>query len=143
MQKKLDDIDKKLKFDVPERYFEDLPMKIQKRVESENRKNYSLKVPSWSLAMTAAVAVIVGFLFVWNGSDSSVEDLLAEIPDDDLIAYIEELNLDTYDLAAAFPESSEEIEFEDVEMMEGLEIEDLSIDDILLEYDIEEEKLEI
>ena len=68
---------------------------------------------------------------------------MAEIPEEELMAYVEELNLDAYDLASAFPETTEELEFEDIEMMEEWNMEDLPIDDILLEYNIEEEKLEI
>ena len=143
MNKKLDDIEKKLNMKVPEGYFEELPMKIQKRIEMEQSSSTSFKIPSWSLAMAASIVVIIGFIFFWDGNNTSVEELLAEIPEEELMAYVEELNLDAYDLATAFPETTEELEFEDIEMMDELEVDDLSIDDILLEYNIEEEKLEI
>jgi len=143
MNKKLDDIEKKLNMKVPEGYFEELPMKIQKRIEMEQSSSNSFKIPAWSLAMAASIVVIVGFIFFWGGKNTSVEELLAEIPEEELMAYVEELNLDAYDLATAFPETTEELEFEDIEMMDELEVDDLSIDDILLEYNIEEEKLEI
>ena len=143
MAKRLDDIEKRIDFQVPEGYFEDLPMKIQKRIELEKPKRSSLRVPSWSMAMAASVLLILGFFLIWNENETSVEDLLAEIPEEELMAYVEELNLDAYDLASAFPETTEELEFEDIEMMEEWNMEDLPIDDILLEYNIEEEKLEI
>ena len=143
MNKKLDDIEKKLNMKVPEGYFEELPMRIQKRIEMEQSSSTSFKIPSWSLAMAASIVVIIGFIFFWDGNNTSVEELLAEIPEEELMAYVEELNLDAYDLATAFPETTEELEFEDIEMMDELEVDDLSIDDILLEYNIEEEKLEI
>lgn len=141
MNKKLDDIEKKLK--VPEGYFEELPMRIQKRIEMEQSGSPSFKIPAWSLAMAASIVVIIGFIFIWDGNNTTVEELIAEIPEEELIAYVEQLHLDAYDLAVAFPETTEELEFKDIEMMDELEVDDLSIDDILLEYNIEEEKLEI
>jgi len=143
MRKKLDDIEKKMGFEVPEGYFKDLPMKIQERVQSEKKERAPLKIPSWSMAMAASVVVLVSFLVFLNSPNASLEELLADVPEEALVAYIEELDLDTYDLATAFPEATNELEFEDIEIMDGLEIEDVSIDDVLLEYNLEEENLEI
>ena len=138
MNKKIKDIDKNLNFQVPDGYFEDLPLKIQKRIEEEKPKSRNLKLPVWSFTMAASIVLIISFALLF-GSDNSnnAENLLAEVSEEDLVAYIEELDLDEYDLATTFPETTDELEFEDIEMMDGLDLEDHSIDDILLEYNIE------
>lgn len=143
MTKKLDDIEKKADFQVPEGYFEDLPLRIQKQIETEKPQSKSIRVPAWSYALAASVLLVMSFLFLFDGDQNTAEDMLAEVSEEDLTAYIEEMDLDAYDLATAFPESTDELEFDDVEMMEGLELEDQSIDDILLEYNLDEEDIEI
>jgi len=143
MHKKLDDIEKKVGFEVPKGYFEDLPMKVQQRIHTEKKEKVFWKTPSWSLAMAASVVLLLGFVFLLSGPTTELEDLLADVPEEALVAYLDELELDAYDLASAFPEAANELEFEDIEIMDGLEMEDISIDDVLLEYDLEEENMEI
>ena len=118
-------------------------MKIQQRIDGERSAQRGVTLPTWSLAMATAMVVIICFFFLFNVEESSVEDLLAEVSEQDLVAYIEELDLDTYDIAATFPETTNALEFEDMEMMEGLELEDQSIDDILLEYNLELDEIVI
>ena len=137
MQKKLDDIKKKPQFEVPDGYFEDLPMRIQQRIEGEKPVQRTAMLPSWALAMAAAMVVVIGFVFFSSNNQNNVDQLLADVSEDDLVAYIEALDLDTYDLAATFPEATNELEFEDLEMMDGLELDDQPIDEILLEYNVE------
>lgn len=143
MQKKLDDIGKKPSFKVPDGYFEDLPLKIQNRIETEKSNNRSIQLPAWSYAMAAAVVIIVSFTLFFGRNDNHVEKLLAEISEEDLVAYIDEMDLDEYDLAATFPETTDDLEFDDLEMMNDLDLEDHSIDEILLEYNLELEDIVI
>lgn len=134
---KLDDIDKKPDFNVPEGYFEELPLKILRRIEAEKSKSRSIPLPSWSFALAAAVVVLVSFVVFLGGSESKAEKLLAEVSEEDLVAYIEELELDEYDLVATFPETTDNMEFEEFEMMDGLDLEHHSIEELLLEYNLE------
>jgi len=140
MKYKLDDIEKKSGYKVPEGYFEELPLKIQQRIQSESTQSKTLKVPSWSLAMAASVVIILTSVFLlFQGKDNAAEELLAEVPEEDLIAYLDQFEMDEYDLASAFPEDTEELEFEDIEMLDEVDLEDESIDEILLEFNIEDE----
>lgn len=143
MKYTLDDIDKKQGFEVPEGYFEDLPMKIQKRIEEEKKETKPFRLPSWSLAMAASIVVIVSLVFIFNNNTVSAEDMLAEIAEEDLVAYIGQLEMDEYDLADAFPDEAGVIDFEDINMFDGMDIEDESLDGILEEYNLEDELLEI
>ena len=140
MKYKLDDIDKKQVFKVPEDYFEDLPVKIQQRISNE-RKNQRSGVPAWSLAFTAAILLLATFIFIIPNGDPTAEDLLAEVSQEDIVAYLDQIDLDEYDIASAFAVEDNEWQFEETDMLEGIDLEDQSMDDVLLEYDLGDEYL--
>ena len=140
MKYKLEDIDKKETFKVPEGYFEDLPMKIQQRI-SQEEKPQRFSIPSWSLALAASLLLIVTFVFILPGNEPSAEELLAEVSQEELVEYLDQLELDEYDIASAIGEDEEMFEFEDTNVLDGIDLEDQSIDDVLLEYDLADEYL--
>ncbi len=140
MKYKLDDIDKKETFKVPDGYFEDLPLKIQQRI-STGQKKQRRGIPVWSLAMAASVIVILTFIFLIPDNNSAAEDMLAEIPQDELIAYLDQLELDEFDIASAMGEDVNAINLEDMNILDGIDLGDEAIDDVLLEYDLEDEYL--
>ena len=140
MKYKLDDIDKKETLKVPEGYFEDLPMKIQQRI-SQEEKPQGFSVPSWSLALAASLLLIVTFVFILPEAEPSAEELLAEISQEEIVEYLDLLELDEYDIASAIGEDEEAFEFEDTNVLDGIDLEDQSIDDVLLEYDLADEYL--
>jgi len=143
MKYKLDDIEKKSGFKVPEGYFEDLPMRIQKRIEVEGSQKSTFRIPSWSLAMAASILLVISFVFIFNDSEQNANEILAEVPEADLIAYLDQVDVDIYDLASAFPEDSESLQFDELDMVNGLDIEEGFLDGILEEYNLEDEYLEI
>ena len=140
MKYKLDDIDKKEVFKVPKGYFEDLPLKIQQRISNESQPQKN-GIPSWSLAMAASLLLLVTFVFILPENDPNVEDLLAEIPQEEIAAYLDQLDLDEYDIASAIGDEADEIEFEDTNVLDGIDLEDQALDDVLLEYDLADEYL--
>ncbi|WP_424964179.1 hypothetical protein [Ekhidna sp.] len=141
MKHKLDDIDKKEVFKVPEGYFEGLPMRIQKRVDSEKPVTRQQFTPKWGLALAASIALVVTFVFVLYNNGPSPEDMLAEISQDELVAYLELMELDEYEIASAFDEDMEIFDKEDANILDGIDLEEDAIDDVLLEYDLEDEYL--
>lgn len=138
MNKKLSDIEKKNLFEVPDGYFEDLPLRIQKRIELEQQSKQTIALPSWSLAMAASIALIIVAVFLFQNNPSSSEDLLAGISEEDLIAYIDELELSSYDIATTFPNITDHLQLDDINIIEDVDLEDQAIDDLLLEYNIED-----
>ncbi|MEO9484930.1 MAG: hypothetical protein ABJG47_15830 [Ekhidna sp.] len=140
MKYKLDDIDKKEAFKVPEGYFEDLSLKIQTRIAKE-QKPRSVKIPAWSLALAASVLLLVTFIFIIPESNPSTEELLAEISQEEIIAYLDQIDLDEYDIASAIGDEVNELEFEDTNVLDGIDIGDESIDNVLLEYELADEYL--
>lgn len=140
MKHKLDDIDKKEVFKVPDGYFEDLPMQIQKRI-TETPKRQTLRIPSWSLALAASILLLLTFVFIFPNNNPTAEELLAEISQDEIVAYLDLIDLDEYDIASAIGDEANELNFEDTNVLDGIDLEDQSIDDVLLEYDLEDEYL--
>ncbi|SNS79327.1 hypothetical protein SAMN05421640_1255 [Ekhidna lutea] len=140
MKYKLDDIDKNEVFKVPDGYFEDLPLKIQNRIQVEPPVSRS-KRAVWSLAMAASMALIVTFVFINPGDDPTAEELLAEVSQDELIAYLDYVELDEYDIASTFEGEDGMFEFEDSNVLDGIDLDNQALDDVLLEYDLEDEYL--
>ncbi|WP_370090544.1 hypothetical protein [Ekhidna sp.] len=140
MKYKLDDIDKRKAFKVPEGYFEDLPMKIQQRI-SENPQKQPSGAPAWALAMAASVALVIAFIFLFQSDQSSTEKLLADIPQEELIAYLDLLEIDEYDLAHVMGDDADELLLEDTNVLDGIDLGEDAIEDMLLEYDLEDEYL--
>jgi len=96
--RKLDDIPKKNIFEVPDGYFDRLPMKIQARVETA-RVTHSM--PIWNLAVRYALPiVIVGFALVYffKPKTHQTEELLAEVSNEHLVAYLSESDINVNDL---------------------------------------------
>ena len=139
MKYKLNDIDKKEAFKVPDRYFEDLPMKIQQRISTKQEKQRS-SIPAWSLAMAASVILIITFIFLIP-DNKSAEDLLAAIPQDELMAYLDQIELDEYDIASVMGEDANELDLENTNILDGIDLGDEEMDDVFLEYDLEDEYL--
>ena len=96
--KKLDDIPKKNIFEVPEGYFDRLPMKIQARLEKpEETSSRSI----WGYSLRYALPIIVvGFALAYLLRPKSFEpeELLASIPDEHLIAFLDESDISENEL---------------------------------------------
>ena len=96
--KRLEDIPKKQFFQVPDGYFEDLPMRIQARIQTnEEKKSW---IPDLSIAFKFAIPVVlVGIIsiIVWTNlpkSDDSLANLDA-VPTAQLLAYLESDDITT------------------------------------------------
>jgi hypothetical protein len=89
--KKLDDIPKENIFEVPDGYFDRLPMKIQARIESAKPAQ---AVAYWRLALRVAVpALVIVFAaayFLNPKTKSDTGEILASITSENLVAYLDE-----------------------------------------------------
>lgn len=139
----LEDIDKKNLFEVPEGYFEELPEKIQKKISDEGGKPKTRDLPAWTLGIAASLLFLLGFFITMNDSSVDIEAMLADVSEEDLATYVAFYDLDTEDIAMAFPVSTSEIGLEEDNAINEIPLEGESIEGLLLEYDIEIEDLEI
>ncbi|MEQ8808610.1 MAG: hypothetical protein RIE59_06035 [Imperialibacter sp.] len=91
---KLDDIERKEPFEAPEKYFDEFPLRMQKRIEVKAAGSpvwQLLLSPKWSLSALAMVLVVGVGLFVWNSDTATNEALnpLDAVATADLIYYLE------------------------------------------------------
>jgi len=143
MKRRLKDIDRKVDYKAPEGYFENLPLKIRRRIEAEKKEENAIHLSAWSYAIAASMLLILSIVFIFKDSTLPTESLLSEVSEEAIIAYLEEIDLDEYDIAYALFEEQEDLQFDDMDMLNHLDIGDGSFDKILQEYNLEEDSLEI
>jgi hypothetical protein len=143
---KLEDIKKKNIYSVPNRYFDQLPARIQSRVQ-EKKSVFGFTL-DWSLAFKLAVPALalVFILFYFgvstNYSGQSAEELLAQVSTDDLIAYLETTDITTDEIIDELDLSNIVLDFyEDGPIMQDMDMNDAEIDALLDKYGIDDEIL--
>lgn len=144
---KLEDIKKKNIYTVPDKYFDQLPTRIQSRVNEKRpvswfnldwRLSYKLALP--------AVAVIMLIMFLGKSDNYVSQDpdaILAQVSTDDIIAYLEFTDMTTEDIIESVDFTDIELDFyEEGPIIQELEeISDDEIDFLLEEYGLEDEIL--
>ncbi|HRJ28441.1 MAG TPA: hypothetical protein PLV21_06790 [Cyclobacteriaceae bacterium] len=113
--KKLENIPKTNIFEVPEGYFDKLPLQIQARIAAENPAPQQLPWLRYSLRYALPMLVFaLATIFVFRPKVDKVEKILASVSTEELVAYLEsnalstdEL-LDSYDFDAASAEAIEQ-----------------------------------
>lgn len=136
--KKLEDIPKKVIFNVPDGYFESLPAKIQARIETGRVKESSF-VFRYKLqyALPVVALLVVGiYWFAESSQPRDVESLLASVQTEDLVAYLNESDITTDDLIEGVEFNStdlEEIESEVYDLHFGDEELDIDLEDLDIE----------
>ena len=131
---------------VPEGYFEDLPLRVMSRVEKQKPKTWLENVPvfiRWSALALPAILLIVFFNVFNKTNNLTGEEILASIETDDLIAYLESSEISTDDLIDYSEINDVEIEFQnsDADLLNGIDFQKENLDDILNDFDIENEIL--
>ncbi|MGE0773170.1 MAG: hypothetical protein AB7K37_15780 [Cyclobacteriaceae bacterium] len=140
--RKLDEIEKKSIFEVPEGYFDKLPGMIQSRIEAT--KPQPVCVPYYRLALRYALpvaAVVFAVLVIFrNGDDlsASPEELLSSVSTEELAIYLTESGVSTEMLL-------EEVDFDEADLLELSpgsmllpdDLGDENLDDLLEEFDTE------
>lgn len=140
----LEDIKKKNIYSVPDKYFDQLPMRIQSRVnEKKPVLGLSLK---WSLVYkVAALALIIIFFYFDinnNYKKQSTDDLLAQVSTSDLIAYLETTDITTDEIIEGLDLSTIDLDFyEEDPIMQDMELNDKEIDVLIDEYGIDSDLL--
>lgn len=137
--KKLDQIEKKQIFTVPDGYFDTLPLAIQERVAQKRSINW-FSIPVLRLALPVVALLAVGIVWFKPFSSSpSIEEELSMLNESDLIAYLNESDLASDELENAFDLSSEEVGNLEQQVFESLQYSDSLLDNLIDEYTIETE----
>lgn len=142
MKKKIDieSLERKSPHQVPDGYFDELPLKIQSRIITEKESTRGVYISKMQLvwSMTAAVAIFfLGWLWYPQSNEQlNAEQLLADINSEDLIEYLYEEDISTDEILATIDQSYLIEEMTDLEndmINEGISEEDL--ENIYLELD--------
>lgn len=143
---KLEEIKKKNIYSVPDKYFDQLPTRIQSRV-NEKKPVFGINF-NWSLAIkiaTPAFAVIVLLFYFGIGSGNNIQtadDILAQVSTEDLIAYLETTDITTDEIIEELDLSDIELDFYDDEpILQDIDMGDQELEILFDEYGIDSEIL--
>ena len=135
--KRLEDIPKKHLFEVPEGYFDRLPGLIQARVSKKEEQSawqpylgYGLKfaLPTFAIGVVA--------LFLWTGPTAqSAEEVLASINSEQLVAYLQETDLNADDFLDAVPLDQFEVEALQENAIQEMNFDGIDFDELAKEFD--------
>ena len=143
---KLEDIEKKNIYRVPDRYFDQLPMRIQSRVNAENPVNrftFSWKFVT-KIAVPAFALVLILFYFGINNSNTNLssEQLLAMVDTEDIIAYLETTDITADEILEEIDLTMLDLDFSDEgAMMEDIDMDAEDMDVLFDEFGIDRELL--
>ena len=132
--KRLDEIPKKSLFEAPEGYFEKLPGRIQARISTPEpevawgKLTLRYAVP---LVMLAAAAIFV----VTNRPTLSPEEVIASMDSEQLVAYLEDVELNTDDLLDAITLEPAEVESIEMDALGDFVMDERSTEAWMEEYD--------
>lgn len=121
--KRLDEIPKKSLFEVPDGYFEELPGVIQARVAIPIAIGTEPEVTWGRLALRYALPVIVlaaAAIFIINREPvRSPEEVIASLESEQLVAYLEETDVNIEDLLEAIPLDGTEVDMLEVDALDN------------------------
>lgn len=109
MKKKIDieSLKRKNIHQVPDGYFDELPLKIQSRVNEEKEITSPIFISRMQMvwSVTAAMTIfLIGWFFYPQDTTSSTEQLLASIDSEALIEYLYEEDISTDEILAIIDE---------------------------------------
>lgn len=138
MSRKLDDIEKKNIYKIPEGYFDKLPGIIQSRAVEESKKSSLFSsIPVFKYAIPALLVVILAGYYAFFDTQEqpkSAIELLAEVDTDELVEYLAYSEITTEEILANIELHEVDFEFEneEVDLLNDSDLEDL--DHVLDEF---------
>lgn len=115
--KRLDEIPKKSLFEAPEGYFEKLPGRIQARIaKPEPEVAWGKLVLRYALPV---VIIAAAAIFIVNREPvRSPEEVIASLESEQLVAYLEETDLNIDDLLESIPLDGAEVDMLEVDALD-------------------------
>lgn len=133
--KKLEYIPKKNIFEVPEGYFEKLPGIIQSRVAKPDPTLWF--APTWKVALPILAFIAVGIIWFTFQPGDSLEQQLASIQTEQLIAYLDDGDLTMVDLAETVTWSETDLDELEEKVFSTIEVSGDELDILLEEFSVE------
>ena len=142
---KLEDIKKKNIYSVPDKYFDQLPTRIQARVNDKKPVfGWSLNWNLFFKVATPAFAVLIMLVYfnINSNAEYTAEELLAQVETEDLIAYLDYTDITVDEIIEELDLSAIELNFDDEgPILEDMELDEQDLDILYDEYGIESEIL--
>ncbi len=137
---RLDEIDKKIPFQVPEGYFDKLTVDIQARVSDQSKSRWVMKPElKWAMRGAFVVLLVLTTIFFPKTEIQTTEQLLAQVDDQELISYLESMELSDEQLALTLDETNLDELLDD--SFDDLELNEEDLDDLLIDYEYELDNL--
>ena len=132
--KRLDEIPKKTLFEAPEGYFEKLPSRIQARIAKPE------PAAAWGkLALRYAIPVAVlgaaAIFFLTSRPSLSPEEVIASIDSEQLVAYLQDSEVNTDDLLDVIALEPAEVESIEMNALGDFIVDDVTVDEWVDGYD--------
>lgn len=138
---KLEDINKKNIHQVPDKYFDELPLKIQSRIQQESVSKTWVFTYGLRYALPALLLLIVSiYLITQPKVNESPEQLLAEVSTEELISYLEASDITTEEIMESIEISEFEFEFKtsDTDLIDDLDFSDEELDALINDFETED-----
>lgn len=126
-----DDQNRLVPFTTPDDYFEALPARIQRRITAPHIvPSYGRSVPQWAYYTFGFVVLIVGSVWLTVGlnisatgpaNTASAEQLLAEVPEDIIIDYLLQVEVDVMATVPLTESEQQELLEQELDMYEYTE----------------------
>ncbi|MBK8292479.1 MAG: hypothetical protein IPK96_17610 [Flammeovirgaceae bacterium] len=133
--KKLEDISKKNIFEVPDGYFEKLPGIIQARVAKPQPTPWF--VPTLKFALPIFAILVVGIFWYSSQSQNTIEEQLAAIQTEQLVAYLDDATLNFDDLTESVTWSEDDLNELEEKVFSSFEVSETDLDLLLEEFSTE------
>ena len=135
---KLDDIDKKHPFQVPDHFFDELTSDIQSRVSGNEKRPFFGMVAKWALLPAFALSVVLGFWFyqIEKPTISQTEVLLAQVSEDAILSYLDETDISVAELISLSDNPLDLLE--NPNYLNGIDLNEENIDDLINTFDLNE-----
>jgi len=140
---KLDDINKEKPFQIPDQYFEEFPDRLMDRIRNESDKDRGrlISLPVMlKMAVAASILALITFgIFQINFEGRSPDQILADVPTESLIAYLEESEMSVDDLIETIDMGliTQEDPLTESDILPEDEIDEEMIEEIMIDYELE------
>lgn len=135
---KLEDIPKKVIFEVPEGYFDRLPGVVQSRISTHRPAARLAWAPSLRYAIPILVLLGVGIFWyqgTFQSAPLSIEEELGAIQPDQLAVYLDDRDLTTEDLVETVTWSPQDLNDLENSVYTALDVSNKELEKVIDEYD--------
>lgn len=134
--KKLENIPKRNIFKVPDGYFENLPGIIQARV-SKPEPAAPWFVPALKFALPVVALIALGVFWYSKQPQDTLEQQLAEIQTEQLVAFLDDATLNFDDLTESVTWSENDLNELEEKVFSTFEVSEAELDILFEEFDVE------